>query len=547
MEFLYQKIRLLISRIQLIDKLVTIFKFYNHNRRLFVSGGHASRVAAPIILMELNAMHSAHIAYAYLADELAREHGAQIKAYAPVAFNNWRHRMIFQLKKFIGWGEFGAYKSFGVNEFIEIRLSSMQCRRASELYADVLNRIHCTRDVEDLHINGVWIGDLIYDTFLMKFKKPTIDPKSSIFKGFLLQSIQLFVFWDAYLTNNDVRGLNVSHCVYNLAIPLRLAVERGICVFQANITHLYKLDKHNIFAYNDFYHFRKRFASLPANVREVGIALAERRIQRRFAGEIGVDMAYSTKSAYGAARHERLLRESLKKKILVATHCFFDSPHSYGKNIFPDFYEWLEFLGAMSEVTNYDWYIKTHPDYLPGTKEIIDCFVDRYPKFTLLPSDASHMQIISEGIDFALTTYGTIAFEYAALGVPVINASLNNPHIAYDFNLHARDVDHYRGLLENIEKLEFSIDQRQVYEYYFMRNIYNTENLFFEDYDCAIADIGGYDEQFTPAIYKKWLAKWSSSRHADIVKALHKFAQSKEFRMDYSFYGKEFSASSLEH
>ena len=490
-------------------------------------------------------MHSAHIAYAYLADELAREHGAQIKAYVPRAHSGRWQGLMFRLKAAIGWEQFGVYKSFGVNEFIEIRLDESQRRRARELHADVLRRIKGTRDIEDLHINGVWIGDLIYDTFLMTYRQPTIDLASPAFREFMLESMELFVFWNDYLSNHDVRGLNVSHCVYNLAIPLRLAVQRGIAAFQANVTHIYRLDKDNLFAYNDFFYFRERFAGLPPDVREAGIALAERRIQRRFDGEVGVDMAYSTKSAYGEARHSRLLRESPRKKILIATHCFFDSPHSYGKNIFPDFYEWLEFLGEISERTDHDWYIKTHPDYLPGTKEIIDGFVTRYPKFTLLPSDASHMQIIAEGIDLALTCYGTIAFEYAALGVPVINASMNNPHIAYDFNLHVRDVEHYRELLENLDKLVFSIDRREVYEYYFMRYIYNTEDLFFEDYSRAISEIGGYDSQFTPAAYKKWLSEWSPRRHEEIGKALHDFVRSGEFRMDYTCYGREFSATSL--
>lgn len=533
-----------VARIRSMRNHPALHAFAAHNRRVFKCGREPAS-AGPIILFELNAMHSAHIAYAYLADELAREHGAQVKAYAQRAHSNLWQRLAFRVKAAMGRAQFGAYKSFGVNEFIEIRLDADQRRRARELHVDVLGRIHGTRDVEDLHVNGVWIGDLVYDTYLMTYRQPTIDLASPVFRDFMLESMELYVFWDDYLTRNDVRGINVSHCVYNLAMPLRLAVHRDIAVFQTNVTHLYRMNRRDLFAYNDFFHFPKRFAALPEDVREIGLKIAEARIQRRFAGEVGVDMAYSTKSAYGAARHDKLLRESSKKKVLIATHCFFDSPHSYGKNTFPDFYEWLEFLGEMSERTDYDWYMKTHPDFLPGTKEIIDGFIARYPKFTLLPSDASHMQIIAEGIDVTLTSYGTIAFEYAALGVPVINASMNNPHIAYDFNLHARDVEHYRELLENLDKLDFSINKRSVYEYYFMRYLYNTEDLFFEDYERAIAEIGGYDAQFTPAVYQKWLSEWSPKRHEEVVKALHDFVCSGGFRMDYTYYGREFSVASL--
>ena len=76
-----------------------------------------------------------------------------------------------------------------------------------------------------------------------------------------------------------------------------------------------------------------------------------------------------------AYRHQNRLQGVNTKKILIATHCFFDSPHSYGNNLFPDFHDWLDFLGNMTEETDYDWYIKTHPDYVQGTMEIIESFI----------------------------------------------------------------------------------------------------------------------------------------------------------------------------
>ena len=242
-------------------------------------------------------------------------------------------------------------------------------------------------------------------------------------------------------------------------------------------------------------------------------------------------MAYSTKSAYGEARHRRLLRESPRKKILIATHCFFDSPHSYGNNLFPDFYEWLDFLGKITETTDYDWYIKTHPDYLPGTMEIIKSFVERSPKFTLLPADASHNQIIAEGIDLALTVYGTIAFEYAALGIPVINASLNNPHIAYNFNLHAKDVEEYRQMIVGFEEMKFEINPLEVYEFYYMRHLHYKRDIFVRDFDAVLESMGGYDAQFSEVFYTLWLDSWNIDDHRKILEEVRAFITSGRFQM----------------
>lgn len=508
-----------------------------HNRRVFSRAGKGNS-RAPEVLIELNLTRSAHIAYSYLATVLADLSDAKIVAYSPLPLKGIKQRLDFYINRLAGKEPFGTYRSFGTVGFFAITLSKKHKVKAESIYRSVFPTLKTKWDVEALTIEGVRVGDLIYDHYLMEYKRPTVELNSLEFQKFLLESIGLFVFWDEYIKTHDVRAINVSHCVYNLAMPLRLAVRNKIPVYQATVTHVYKLTEKNLFAYNDFFYFKEQFAALPPAVRKAGISQAESRIDRRFSGEVGVDMSYSTKSAYGEARHARLLRETDRPKILIATHCFFDSPHSYGDNVFPDFYEWLDFLGKMTEVTDYDWYIKTHPDYLPGTKEVIDGFIEKYPRLTLLPSDASHMQLVAEGIGLTLTVYGTIAFEYAALGIPVISASQSNPHIAYDFSLHAKNVVEYERLLKNFPQQAFEIDKQQVYEYYFMRHIFNTENIFFPDYDKAVDDLGGYYGQFEPKVFDRWQKDWSPALHESINKALNRFIASGDFRMDYSHFGR---------
>jgi len=516
-------------------------RFVAHNRRLFPHTHSGKRQ----VLFEMNAMHSSHIAYSYLANVLAALGSARIRGYLPIARNTLMQRIAFAIDKFFDAKELGIYVSFGARDCLMPALTSAQVHQAEELFGRMVAALKSTQDVEDLTIDGVWIGDLVYDSYLMTYKQPTIVLSAPDFLQSLRNSINLFVFWNAYITIDNVSAINVSHCVYNQAIPLRIAVTRGIPVFQSTLTHIYRLSKDKLFAYNDFFYFRERFAALPVEVQCAGLKEAKKRIDRRFSGEVGVDMSYSSKSAYGEFKKERLINESPRKKILIATHCFFDSPHSYGNNLFPDFYEWLDFLGKMSLETDYDWYIKTHPDYLPGTKEIIDEFVARYPKLTLLPSDSSHHQLIAEGVSVALTVYGTIGFEYAALGIPVINASLNNPHIGYDFNLHPKTIEEYRQMLFSLDTLQFDIDKSQVYEYYFMARIFNTQNLFFDDYDGAINALSGYDFQFTPKVYQRWVQEWAPQKHENIMAALKIFIQSEDFRMDYRHFGRQFNVNSI--
>jgi hypothetical protein len=513
-------------------------QFVEHNQKVFFVDAKCQSQCKAVVLFEFNGMHSSHIAYSYLSNVVATEYGAKIVAYVASIHANQRQRLSFAIKNLLGLQVFAVYKSFGMTDFLAMKITDLQRERAHSLFSEIVNNLRDKRGIEEITINRIWVGDLIYDTYLRRYNKPTIDKASIHFQTFLKESVETFVYWEDYFNSHDVRAINVSHCSYNLAMPLRIAIERNIPAFQATLAHIYRLNKSNCFAYSDFRYFPEIFAALPESVKKAGIAESQRRIAKRFAGEVGVDMTYSTKSAYANMRHEQLLQKTPRKKILIATHCFFDSPHSYGNNIFPDFYEWLDFLGKMTEVTDYDWYIKTHPDYLPGTKEIIDGFVAKYPKLTLLPAAASHHQIIAEGIDLGLTVYGTIAFEYAALGIPVINCSVNNPHIAYNFNLHPKDVEEYRHLLLSLDTLAFNIDKQQVYEYYFMYHIYYTSSLFFDSNETTIKALGGYSAQFTDAVYEKWLDEWTPDKHQSIKTAIQTYIRSDDFRMDYSHFGR---------
>lgn len=505
--------------------------FIKHNLRCFNIGGKAGNNRVPEVLFELNWLHSSHIACSYLANVLARKYEARITAYAITgALSFWRS-FEWKLSQIFSLRDFAIYRSFGALSFFRPVVSPSQRERARHLANQILSELKTKSDIEAILVDGIWLGDLIYDSYLRTFNKPTIEIADEGFRGFLLSAIELYVFWDEYFKNRDVRSVIVSHCVYVNAIPLRIAVSKDIPAYVAGAIHVYRLSKQQIFDSCDFFEFRKVFQTLPNDVQKAGLELAKQRIELRFAGKVGVDMGYSTKSAYGERKMERLIKESPRIKVLVATHCFFDSPHSFGNNLFPDFYEWLDFLGKMTDETDYDWYLKTHPDYLPGTMEVINSFIKKYPKFHLLPADSSHHQIIAEGINVALTCYGTIGFEYAALGIPVINASVNNPHIAYNFNLHPKSIDEYHEILKDLGRIELNIDKNEVYEYYFMKHIYNTNNWLFDNFSKMLEEVGGYYEQYTSKVYGIWMREWTPAKHAEIIEKLNSFVESGKFRL----------------
>ena len=246
------------------------------------------------ILCEINGMHSSIISYSYLCNLLAKKHNAKIVAYSATIktpFKSFLSSLFSSnLKK--------IYKSFNVNKFVVIRISNKYEKEANLIFERVYPKLKRKKDVEDIELEGVYIGDLIYDNYLRTESVPTIDLRDKKFILSLKNSIKVYLFWKNYLIDHDVRAINISHCSYNLGIPLRIAVTKDIPVYQFNATNAYSLTKKNFIAYNDFVYFPEQFRKLSKIEQAKGIEEAKKQLKRRFSGEVGVDMAYSKKSAY---------------------------------------------------------------------------------------------------------------------------------------------------------------------------------------------------------------------------------------------------------
>ena len=485
------------------------------------------------ILIEINSIPSNIIVTPYLASNLSRIYDARLTCYKISSKIDFFSRILFFIRILLNIGNINLYKSFGVKNFL--LFNNNLDIRSNYLLENIFNKVQNKIQLEKLEINKILVGDLIYDSYLKDNKKETIDVNSKNFLIYFEKCLKIFFFWENYFKRNKVKSIIVSHTVYLNAIPLRIAIRNNIPAYQINLKSIYFLNKKEKFAYKQYKLYPKIFSKFKKKFKKKAILEAKKRLKLRFKGEVGVDMAYSTKSAYKNTYSNRLIKKSKKIKVLVASHCFMDSPHSLGNNLFCDFYEWFKFLGKISLITDYDWYIKTHPDFNPLTLKVINDFMLNYKKFNLLPADSSHNQLINEGIDFALTIYGTIGCEYAAKGIPVINASINNPHIKYNFNMHPKNLSEYRNILINLNKIKFNFDLDKVYEYYYMHNLYYKKGLLFGDYSKLLKKIGGYKKIIQSDFYKFFITNFNIDEHKLLLARVKSYIYSKYYVSDMFF------------
>ena len=472
------------------------------------------RAATDEILCDFMRIGEATIAFSYFSNVLARHLNARIVPFT---------------EKYRGWHLpiWLVFKSFNARGMVfSSHLSKAQKNKRDTIYLSTRGTIHTKRDVLELKVEGVWIGIDIYESYLRTFSKSTVDLEDPKFWQTFKDGIAILIYWQDYFSTHKVVSLIVSHDIYiSLDIVCKVAYSQQIPVYSPTIRGLYRLDA-PFMVHKYFSDYPAIFKTLPLAERLEGIEWAKERLQLKFSGEVGVDMAYSNQTGYlDKTTDKKVLRVSQNLKILIASHCFFDNPHAYDEFMFTDFYEWLHFLGKLSEETNYDWYLKPHPDPLSGTFEALNEILNFYPNIIVLPHDTSHHQLINEGINVVLTAHGTIGHEYPYFDVPVINAAYN-PHIAYNFNIHVKTVEEYKNVLLNLNNLDCTIVKEEIFEFYFMHNKYILpDDLMLPSYNKYLNDLST-EERVGFEGTKYFINHLTPSRHEEIILKIENYLDS---------------------
>ncbi len=506
--FFEKALRLVKSNVRSLDKNVK--RFVNHNRDVW--GDWRNPNPKSEILLDPFSVPEWNIVTSYFVNVLAEKNESKILTFS-------RDRLS---------GSNRLRKSYNVAGHVGVHLNARkQKKERDQLTQAFRDQVETKRDVYEYSVNGYWIGIDIYETYL-RGGKPTIDFEDPEFWKVVKEGMEILIFWRDYFHAHRVAGVIISHDCYNiLNILAKVAYRSRVKVYLPNARGMQlSFEPHSIYS-TRFWNYPKGFRQLPQREQQQAIQWSKNRLNQRLNGKVGVDMKYSTKSAFTGNNSDAtpVLRNSHRLKVLIATHCFYDNPHGLGGMLFLDFYEWLSFLCEMSNKTDYDWYLKTHPDYLPGTLETINSIISKSPKIRLIPPETSFHQLAKEGLSWALTCYGSIGHELPLLGINVLNAAYN-PHIAYDFNWHAKSIEEYERLLLNLPSLKKEIDPDQIYEYYYMNYHYTyVDDLVYTSHRQMIADLKP-EEQMGPQAYKYYLDQFTDSKHREIISKMVAFIDS---------------------
>ena len=83
-----------------------------------------------------------------------------------------------------------------------------------------------------IKIEGVRIGDLVYDTYLKSNQVAFVDIKKDDFYQMLKDFVHLYYYWKKFFDENNVHSIIGVHSVYSYGLPLRIAISKKLKLTQ---------------------------------------------------------------------------------------------------------------------------------------------------------------------------------------------------------------------------------------------------------------------------------------------------------------------------
>jgi hypothetical protein len=522
-------------------------KFILHNKKYFNKKHNKINGS---VLVEFNSFTSNHVILSNIANVYSKKFNFEIVSFfnyaltSSPAFFNLKRNLKWYLGAFFSLGFFKIYKSFNVKKFIKPYKTELLIDETSKIYNKIINKLKSNDDVLNIDIKNIHVGDLIQDGYIYYKRVPKVNLNSQDFKKYLYEFISIFLFWENYFNNNNVKAVIGVHAVYAYGIIFRIAISKNIDSILNIGGKVHRLSESNKYQNSEFKFYKETFQNFSESDKSKALKVSEYFLSKRFSGKTSAEInEYRiTTSPFSIPFDKKIsvLKKSDKLKVIIFPHELNDCSNSQGLNFFPDYVSWLETLVEISKNTNYDWYAKNHPQfkgkfekYQPYSHKLADNIFSKNSNIKILPSNTSHHQIIGEGIDFGLTVNGDVSYEYAYFGIPILTATNNCNTSRYDFNIHSKNREDYINKIINLENLKTkSIDKNFVLECYFMMDIYFGELSLLENYFDYLKKNKSnlfYDTYFSNKIYSELLENWSDVKQENLETTLKEFITSKDY------------------
>ena len=116
---------------------------------------------------------------------------------------NLLDKLKWSLGKYFNLKNFGVYSSFGTEKFIKPIYNLEIKNKSKKVFDKFYSKNKSLKKLENLKVEKIWIGDLIYDSYLIKYATYTIDLTLKVLKIFF-KFFNNFYYWNNFFKKNKI-------------------------------------------------------------------------------------------------------------------------------------------------------------------------------------------------------------------------------------------------------------------------------------------------------------------------------------------------------
>jgi hypothetical protein len=314
-----------------------------------------------------------------------------------------------------------------------------------------------------LELDGILIGDLIYDSYLRETGNVTVTELNPELRHRIILAFRYFATYADIVQRHRVNYVLVGHTVYSrFGLLVRIAISRGATVIArkpaSNRVVIRRFDASHP---QENHELHVPDGELDRLLRHRQDALSAQ--GRRLAEAAFADPAPTPEAANGSTTRAGGLDEVFegvdpdRPVVAIFSHCFTDANHYAASTLHDDYYQWLRdtLAHALADPSK-TWLVKGHP-HAPHYREktsVAEVFAD-------MVQGADHVRLVPEHVTVAqlaprlsaiVANAGTVCVEGPMLGVPTISAGLGI-WSGYGFDHVAQSLAQYHDLLGRADAL----------------------------------------------------------------------------------------------
>ena len=363
------------------------------------------------------------------------------------------------------------YSSIGVSQFYSFNnLSFINIVRSFKIF----NNIKSIKDVLELKIDDIKVGDLLYDTVVRFGKEPTLSINNLDIFSNIYRTLNVICLVNSICNKYNISNSFFNQSVYiNHGVPVRTLLKNKINVYTSGHFPMFKkLSIDDPFMMSTKKTHLKLLKEIKLDKKTIDKSLAL--FGERFKG----------KDDLGVIKHYKMNPYNLNSSItfdedfegVLFLHDFYDSHKLYGpKTVFSDFDTWTKYTLNLIRDFNLKIAIKPHPLQIPESEKYLNNLMREYKDLIWLEPVISNLEIFKKGILFGISHHGSVLAELAYHNIKAISCS-DSPISAYDICYQASNIKEYKKYILKIKELPKK------------ENLKNLLGIYYYNNFCSLSD-----------------------------------------------------------